>query len=479
MERGRPCTDRRLALDRLFHEQKKGNLADIIQLGETMTGLVSLSVLAAILAVGSLAAAQPQPPKPAVPIEPISAIVPQFKSHAVVALGDNEASVQGSEFRIKLVRDPRLVGAVNDIVVEFGNSRYQDLIDRFTRGEEVLPDSLRHVWQDTTQVEFTWDLPIYEQFFQAVRDVNSSLPGSRKLRVLLGDPPIEWEKIHALDDLKPWLNRDSFAAEVVRREVLARDRRALIIYGDQHLVRPATTAAPDMVGGIVAQLERSGTSVFTIHTETRQDLSALQPDVASWPEPSLALLRDTTLGAAMTGSRYPSRIADQFDAVLYLGPPGEMTLSKLSRALCDDHTYLEMRLARLALIPPPPSAAVSPTQMLKEYCQHPEGPVELANSDPGTTQMVRDTLTDAARGEADPDRFAPESRERLVTFLRTNGPRFLAPNGPLRTLIALDAPGGKNNQRRYRASFANGRKLIINVKLSPAHRLLAIDARPE
>ena len=444
-----------------------------------MTGSVSLSALAVILALGSFAPAQPQPSRPAMPIEPISAIVQQFKSHSVVALGDSEASVQGSEFRIKLVRDPRLAAVVNDIVVEFGNSRYQDLVDRFTRGEEVPPESLRHVWQDTTQVEYTWDLPIYEQFFQAVRDVNSSLPGSRKLRVLLGDPPIEWEKIHSLDDLKPWLNRDSFATGVVRREVLARGRRALIIYGDQHLVRPATRAPHSIVGGIVAQLERSGASVFTIHTETRQDLSTLQPDVASWPKPSLAILRDTTLGAAVTDAQHPSSIADQFDAVLYLGPPGEMTLSKLSPALCDDHTYLEMRLARLALIPPPPSAAVSPTQMLKEYCQHPAGPVELADNDPETTQMVRDTLTDAARGEADPDRFAPESRERLVTFLRNNGPRFLAPNGPLQKLIVLDAPGGKNNRRRYRASFANGRKVIINVELSAAHRLLAIDARPE
>jgi len=138
------------------------------------------------------------------------------------------------------------------------------------------------------------------------------LPGSRKLRVLFGDPPIEWEKIHSLDDLKPWLNRDSFAAEVVRREVLARGRRALIIYGDQHLVRPATRAPHSIVGGIVAQLERSGTSVFTVHTETRQDLSALQPSVASWPKPSLAILRDTTLGATMTDSRYPSRLLKNY-----------------------------------------------------------------------------------------------------------------------------------------------------------------------
>ena len=443
-----------------------------------MTGSVCLSALAVILAIGSFAAAQPQPPRPATALEPISAIVQQFKSHAVVALGDNEASVQGSEFRIKLVRDPRFAAVVNDIVVEFGNSRYQGLVDRFMRGEEVPPESLRRVWQDTTQVEYTWDLPIYEQFFQAVRDVNLSLQGSRKLRVLLGDPPIEWEKIHSLDDLKPWLDRDSFAAEIVRREVLARDRRALIIYGDQHLVR-SSTAESNIVDGVVAQLERSGTSVFTIHTETRQDLSALQSDVASWPKPSLAILRNTTLGAAMTGSEHPRRIAGQFDAVLYLGPPGEMTLSKPSRALCDDHTYLEMRLARLALIPPPPSAAVSPTQMLKEYCEHPDGPVELADNDPETTQLVRDTLTDAARGEADPNRFAPEARERLVAFLHNNGPRFLAPNGPLQELIVIGAPGAKKNQRRYLASFGNGRKIIVNVELSPAHRLVTIDARPE
>ena len=144
-----------------------------------MTGSVCLSALAVILAIGSFAAAQPQPLRPATALEPISAIVQQFESHAVVALGDNEASVQGSEFRIKLVRDPRFAAVVNDIVVEFGNSRYQGLIDRFMRGEEVPPESLRRVWQDTTQVEYTWDLPIYEQFFQAVRDVNLSLRGSR------------------------------------------------------------------------------------------------------------------------------------------------------------------------------------------------------------------------------------------------------------------------------------------------------------
>ena len=266
--------------------------------------------------------------------------------------------------------------------------------------------------------------------------------------MLLGDPPIEWEKVHSLDDLKRWLNRDSVAAEVVRREVLAKGRRALIIYGDQHLVRTAKAAAPNTAGGVVAQLERSGTSVFTIHTETRQDLSTLQPDVASWPKPSLAILRDTTLGAAMTDSRQPSRLADQFDAVLYLGSPGEMTLSKLPRALCSDDSYLEMRLTRLALVVPHHRARLSrQCRRLKELAVSVRrSQLSSADTDPETTQMVRDTLTDAARGEADPDRFAPESRERLVAFLRSNGPRFLAPKGPLQTLAVLEVPGARTTK---------------------------------
>ena len=38
---------------------------------------------------------------------------------------------------------------------------------------------------------------------------------------------------------------------------------------------------------------------------------------------------------------------DTFDAVLYLGPPNSMTMSRLSAALCADASYMKMRLARM------------------------------------------------------------------------------------------------------------------------------------
>jgi hypothetical protein len=66
----------------------------------------------------------------------------------------------------------------------------------------------------------TWDLPIYEELFRTVREVNTSLPKQRHLRVLLGDPAVDWDTIASLADLdKVAGRRDLHAADVIRREV--------------------------------------------------------------------------------------------------------------------------------------------------------------------------------------------------------------------------------------------------------------------
>jgi hypothetical protein len=350
----------------------------------------NLLCLAASL-TGALLQAQTPTLGLAVPVEPIDAIVKAFRSHPIVALGNVEfrGNEQCQKFRLALIRDPRFTAIVNDIVVEFGDARYQDVMDRFVSGQDVPYDSLRRVWQDTTQVEYEWDLPVYEEFFRAVRAVNSSLPRERRLRVLLGDPPINWDSIHSIQELHEGMgDRDGYAVNVLRRGVLAKGRRALLIYGGQHLIRrntvaevrsPESTTMPvdEWARGIVARIEKDNLAkVFTVLPETRRDLTALQPDLASWPAPSLAILRGTTLGAAIWEpgpQRRPVRMEDQADAILYLGPPSSMTMSKLSPALCSDPVYMKMRLGRLSLVSPPAGATFSPADQLKDYCAHPEG----------------------------------------------------------------------------------------------------------
>ena len=94
-----------------------------------------------------------------------------------------------------LLTDPRLPEVVDDIVVEFGNALYQDTIDRFIAGQPVDNAGLRPVWRKTTQSPLeTYDEPVYEQFFRTVRAVNWRLPAGKQIRVLLGDPPIDWSK---------------------------------------------------------------------------------------------------------------------------------------------------------------------------------------------------------------------------------------------------------------------------------------------
>jgi hypothetical protein len=141
-------------------------------------------------ATDSIAAAQQAVHRtPAVPVEPISRILEMFKTHDVVALSEgSHGNEQGHAFRLALIRDRRFAATVNDIVVEFGNALYQGVIDRFVQGEPVAYEQLRKVWQDTTQRGTVWDRPIYEAFYRAVRDVNSTLRVERRLRVLLGIP---------------------------------------------------------------------------------------------------------------------------------------------------------------------------------------------------------------------------------------------------------------------------------------------------
>ncbi len=337
--------------------------------------------------------------KPAVPLDPVDGILAAFKTHQVVTVGEGGHNIEQTHaLRMSLIRDPRFAKAVNDIVVEFGNSRYQDIMDRYVSGEDVPHALLKKVWQNTTQAHEIWDVPIYEEFFQEVRKINAKLPKKRRLRVLLGDLPIDWDLIKTQDDLRKTVRSDTVPAGIIEREVIAKGRRALVIYGEMHSVRRNTYwmmeekaraeeryARP--VETIVALLERSGTKVFSIRTSTN-NLAELQPDIATWTPPRLALLAGTPLGQASFLFYYPDDIyirrpdntweqvkadpkrspliQDQFDAVLYIGPKSSITYSKVSKKLCADQEYMQMRLGRMK-ISAGPNADTAGVK-LQEYC---------------------------------------------------------------------------------------------------------------
>jgi hypothetical protein len=337
---------------------------------------VVVLLLGARAPAGAMQSAQP----PA-PVDPITAIIEAFRTHDVVTLTDPHGNVQVQAFLLSLLRDPRFPDAVNDIVIETASARYQDVVDRFIRGDNVEAGILRRAWENHTVAN---SLGVQaEELIRAVRTVNSSLSEARRLRVIAGDPPIDWDNVTSNQDRRRWIElRDSYPADLVRRQVRDRGRRALVVYGQGHLQRRQIVSNYDMstwqAQTVVSLLERDhGARIFNIWTLVDRGVEVPEA-IMSWRVPSLAILRGTTLGAQDfglysrglgDGTRFGvkggqlvpvpreewkmMRMEDQFDALLYLGPPESMTTAAVPAARCADSDFVRRHLDRLTRFGPP------------------------------------------------------------------------------------------------------------------------------
>ena len=167
------------------------------------------------------------------PQNALASILEAFDRHKIVALAEAHKLQEEHDFIISLVQHPVFPAKVNDIVVEFGNAMYQEILDRYIAGENVPMSEVRQVWRNTGFSPLApWDAPVYERFFVAVRAVNQKLPATQRLRVLAGDPPINWnqskEEIAAVKEQNP---RDKHFAAIVAKEVMAKNRKALLLIG--------------------------------------------------------------------------------------------------------------------------------------------------------------------------------------------------------------------------------------------------------
>lgn len=263
------------------------------------------------------------------PTESFEAVIRAFDDHDVVCLGEAHGLRALADFAFALFGRREFVDVVDDIVVECGNRRYQEVADRFTAGEELSPALLLPVLQNTTQPG-AWDAPMYGQILVRVREVNRTLPPERHLRVLLGDVAVDWAAIRAGTDYAPYAAiREAHFAGVIESEVLKKGRKALFWAGASHVVRkPASIPNP------VVLLERRGTKPFVILAHPGFVSDELESRLAAFHAPSLLRLKDTWLGrldAALyfrqvkTPNPYlGTRLEETADAYLHLGARNEL-----------------------------------------------------------------------------------------------------------------------------------------------------------
>ena len=168
--------------------------------------------------------------------DPSAVVLEAFKQHQVVAIGENHGHLELHDWILAFLETPQAQDVVDDIVVEWGNALYQDLIDRYIDGEDVPFDSVSLVWRNTIVSPNTvWDAPVYQRFFQHVRNLNLTSQAGNHYRVVLADTPVDWNKIESREDLRPFFDRSSHMAEQVRQESLLKGRQSLFLAGGLHV----------------------------------------------------------------------------------------------------------------------------------------------------------------------------------------------------------------------------------------------------
>jgi hypothetical protein len=302
-------------------------------------------------------------PEPAVP-----AILAAFDKYEVVAMPEAHGKQDLDDLILALIRNPAFSEKVNDIEVECGNSLYQPVLDRYVAGDHVPFSEVRKVWRNTTSAMCDVN-GFFEEFFPLVRAINQKLRPEHRIRVLAGDLPIDWDKVRTPQDFAPFqrnmkndTERDVLIASVIEKDVLSKHRKALMLFGTDHLFHDVGNFSA------VSIYERDKNRTFVISELGNFDTSLTtlsNSPFKTWPIPSLTRAKGTWLGALeLTQFLLPTTYAidkdcnifkplehveNLVDAFLYFGPQDLRLAEQVPADIEFDSDYARERQRRAVL----------------------------------------------------------------------------------------------------------------------------------
>ena len=297
----------------------------------------------------NLAGANPVP-EPAIP-----AILAAFDKYEVVAMPQGHGLQDLDNLILTLIRTPVFSEKVNDTEFECGNSLYQPVLDGYIAGEAAQFTEVQKVWRKIGVVSCGAS-GFVEQLFPLVRVLNQKLPPGRRLRVLAGASPVDWDQVKSMADIIRLVHNDASAASVMEKEVLSKHRKALMLFGTFHLLHGVGGSAVSIYEKDYPNLTYVISELGTFDT----DLPTLSSSrFANWPIPSLARAKGTWLGAfeldhfLPPGARidqdcnvhheFPKPLQKPMenfvDAFLYLGPQDLRLMEKIPADVVLDAAY--------------------------------------------------------------------------------------------------------------------------------------------
>ncbi len=274
-----------------------------------------------------------------------------FKTHPLVGLADIHGVAEVGDFYTALLRDPRFAAEVGNVVVEFGGAAQQAVIDRYVAGGDVPYEQLRRVWLDVVGWYPGVVETMYPTFFAQVRAVNRKLPADRRIRVWLGEPAIDWSTVRTNSDhMQYGAKRNQHPAALIEREIMAKGKKALVIYGGGHFTRQPGNPFPGD-RPIRARVEEKYPGSFYVIWAHMAAEPACQAEIAARTQ---GLQRGTLIAPIKAtwiediygrpGCYRSGRDrATMADALLYLGDPAGFRMSPVDpRAFLDAAYFREL-----------------------------------------------------------------------------------------------------------------------------------------
>lgn len=295
----------------------------------------------------------------------VNYIVSSFETCNIIGISEGPHGLDNSHaFFRKMFEDKRIQNTVNIIIVEFASVAYQDILDNFIEGGEVDKKDIQKIWQESGQNhDGHWDRPIYFQFLEQIRSMNLNLPPDKHIRVLAGDPAIEWKSVTSIQDYFRYLpQRDLFPARIAIEYGIYQNKKVLLIYGDTHLTkindRPGDSTHWVIPFIINKQKSNSMKTIGIFYTDRLDKIITNPP----WPAYSVIDLSKNDLGNMPAKQFYPEfikyidsdgsklRVKDIYDALLYVGDQNSWKISPITpNAFKDDEYWKELNRRSLII----------------------------------------------------------------------------------------------------------------------------------
>lgn len=283
-------------------------------------------------------------------------IIQAFQNYNIIGLGEGAHGLENSHtFFQKLFDNKKIQEIINVVIVEFANIDYQAILDKYIFGEEVSLGELCKVWRESTQSPGRLgEIPVYFALLQKIRSVNLTLPPEKKIKVVGGDPSIDWKAINTWDDYKNQIgfSRDTFPANLSIDFAIHDLKKVLLIYSGFHLTKifDKTIAHPT----ITTAINKKYKDVMKVIEVFNPKAFQLEEQIKDWPLYSIVDLSEDKIGNLPAKNMFSSitnnkgekvtlfkgyKIKDLFDAFLFVGFAESWKIAEVPQSISYDQGY--------------------------------------------------------------------------------------------------------------------------------------------